>query len=104
MIVLLIFSWCYAQLEELKKEQGNIHKAIKEASSALRLVLQEAAEIRLLEKEKNKSPSCAIRIYVRINKVVWSMLSDDKPFAEAEINDMVSFFVIIIMIFIFTQQ
>lgn len=75
----------------MKQEQGNIGKAIKEASSALRLVLQEAAEIRLLEKEKNKSPSCAIRIYVRINKVVWSMLSDDKPFAEAEINDMVSF-------------
>ncbi|XP_074579905.1 protein SABRE-like [Curcuma longa] len=76
-------------LEELKKEQGNIRKAIKEASSALRLVLQEAAEIRLLEKEKNKSPSCAIRIYVRINKVVWSMLSDDRPFAEVEINDMI---------------
>lgn len=76
----------------MKKEQGNIRKAIKEASSALRLVLQEAAEIRLLEKEKNKSPSCAIRIYVRINKVVWSMLSDDRPFAEVEINDMVSFY------------
>jgi len=43
-----------------------------------------------MEKEKNKSPSYAMRISLQINKVVWSMLVDGKSFAEAEINDMVS--------------
>lgn len=43
-----------------------------------------------MEKEKNKSPSYAMRISVQINKVVWSMLVDGKSFAEAEINEMVS--------------
>lgn len=43
-----------------------------------------------MEKEKNKSPSYAMRISLQINKVVWGMLVDGKPFAEAEINDMVS--------------
>ncbi|WOK92495.1 protein SABRE-like isoform X1 [Canna indica] len=76
-------------IQGLKKEQGNILKAINEAYSELRLVLQEAAQIKLTDKEKNKSPSCAIKVSVRINKVVWSMLIDDKPFAEAEINDMI---------------
>lgn len=52
--------------------------------------MQKAAQLRLMEKEKNKSPSCAMRISTRINKVVWSMLADGKSFAEAEINDMVN--------------
>lgn len=43
-----------------------------------------------MEKEKNKSPSYAMRISVQINKVAWSMLVDGKAFAEAEINEMVS--------------
>lgn len=77
-------------MQGLEKEQGNIRKAIKEASSTLRSVLQEAAQLRLMEKEKTKSPSCALRVSVKINKVAWSMLADDKPFAEAEINEMVS--------------
>lgn len=73
----------------LRKELGNAQKARKEASSALRMALQKAAQLRLMEKEKNKSPSCAMRISMRINKVVWSMLADGKSFAEAEINDMI---------------
>jgi len=53
------------------------------------MALQKAAELRLMEKEKNKSPSYAMRISLQINKVVWSMLVDGKAFAEAEINEMV---------------
>lgn len=66
-----------------------MHKIRKEASSSLRLAMQKAAHLRLMEKEKNKSPSYAMRISMRINKIVWSMLTDGKSFAEAEINDMV---------------
>lgn len=67
-----------------------MRKSRKEASASLRIALQKAAELRLMEKEKNKSPSYAMRISVQINKVVWSMLVDGKSFAEAEINEMVS--------------
>jgi hypothetical protein len=56
----------------------------------LRIAMQKAAQLRLVEKEKNKSPSCAMRVSMRINKVVWSMLADGKSFSEAEINDMVN--------------
>ncbi|KAK8943364.1 hypothetical protein KSP40_PGU018540 [Platanthera guangdongensis] len=73
----------------LRKELGNAQKYRKEASSALRMALHKAAQLRLMEKEKNKSPSCAMRISMRINKVVWSMIADGKSFAEAEINDMI---------------
>lgn len=54
------------------------------------MALQKAAQQRLMEKDKNKSPSYAMRISLQIYKVVWSMLVDGKSFAEAEINDMVS--------------
>ena len=53
------------------------------------MAMQKAAQQRLMEKEKNKSPSYAMRISMQINKVVWSMLLDGKSFAEIEINDMV---------------
>ncbi|KAJ0982380.1 hypothetical protein J5N97_010635 [Dioscorea zingiberensis] len=76
-------------VQGLKKELGNIQKSRKAASVALRMALQKAAQLRLMEKEKNKSPSYAMRISMRINKVVWSMLADGKTFAEAEINDMI---------------
>jgi hypothetical protein len=33
-----------------------------------------------------------MRVSMRINKVVWSMLADGKAFSEAEINDIVSLF------------
>jgi hypothetical protein len=56
----------------------------------LRTAMQKAAQLRLMEKGKNKSPSFAMRISVRIKKIVWSMLADGKSFSEAEINDMVN--------------
>lgn len=68
----------------------NKKRSRKAASVLLRAALQRAAHLRLMEKEKNKSPSCAMRISLRINMVMWCMLADGKPFAEAEINNMVS--------------
>ncbi|XP_019225448.1 PREDICTED: protein SABRE-like [Nicotiana attenuata] len=76
-------------VQKLKKELVNAKKSKKVASASLRMALQKAAQIRLMEKEKNKSPSCAMRISLQINKVVWSMLVDGKSFGEAEINDMI---------------
>lgn len=78
-----------ALVHGLKKEFTNIQISRKAASTALRMALQKAAQLRLMEKEKNKSPSYAMRISMRISKVVWSMLADGKSFAEAEINDMI---------------
>lgn len=77
------------QVQRLKKELGNARKSRKAASASLRMALQRAAHQRLMEKEKNKSPSYAMRISMQITKVVWGMLVDGKSFAEAEINDMV---------------
>ncbi|XP_012446853.1 protein SABRE [Gossypium raimondii] len=76
-------------VQGLKKELVNAKKFRKEASAALRVTMQKAAQLRLMEKEKNKSPSCAMRVSVQITKVVWSMLMDGKSFAEVEINDMI---------------
>ncbi|GFY96064.1 similar to HYPERSENSITIVE TO PI STARVATION 4 [Actinidia rufa] len=76
-------------VHRLKKELGNAKKLRKGASSSVRMALQKAAQLRLMEKEKNKTPSSAMRISMQINKVVWSMLADGKTFAEAEINDMI---------------
>jgi hypothetical protein len=76
-------------VQRLKKELGGAQKSRKNASGSLRLALQKAAQQRLMEKEKNKSPSYAMRISMQINKVVWGMLVDGKSFAEAEINDMI---------------
>ncbi|GFP89565.1 upf0378 protein kiaa0100 [Phtheirospermum japonicum] len=75
-------------VQKLKKELTSAQKSRKAASASLRLALQKAAQLRLMEKEKNKSPSYAMRISLQINKVVWGMLVDGKSFAEAEINDM----------------
>ncbi|XP_072957703.1 protein SABRE isoform X1 [Typha angustifolia] len=85
----MVISGKLVLVQGLKKELLNIQKLRKTASSELRMALQKAAQLRLMEKEKNKSPSCAMRISMRINKVVWSMLADGKTFAEAEINDMI---------------
>jgi hypothetical protein len=76
-------------VEGLKRDLLNLQKSRKFASSALRKALQKAAQLRLMEKEKNKTPSCAMRISMKISKVVWSMLADGNTFAEAEISDMV---------------
>ncbi|XP_057820697.1 protein SABRE isoform X2 [Cryptomeria japonica] len=78
-----------ALVQNLKKELSNKRKARKAASALLRLALQRAAQQRLMDKEKNKSPSFAMRISWAIDKVVWSMLSDGKAFAEAEISHMI---------------
>ncbi|XP_027353731.1 protein SABRE isoform X2 [Abrus precatorius] len=75
-------------VQGLKRELVIAQKSRKAASASLRMALQKAAQLRLTEKEKNKSPSYAMRISLQINKVVWSMLVDGKSFAEAEINDM----------------
>lgn len=75
-------------VEGLKRDLLNLQKSRKFASSALRKALQKAAQLRLMEKEKNKTPSCAMRISMKISKVVWSMLADGNTFAEAEISDM----------------
>lgn len=76
-------------VQRLKKELVNAQKSRKAASASLRTALQKAAQLRLMEKEKNKSPSYAMRISLQINKVVWGMLVDGKSFAEAEINDLI---------------
>ncbi|KAK3149720.1 hypothetical protein QOZ80_3AG0221540 [Eleusine coracana subsp. coracana] len=76
-------------VEGLKRDLINLQKSRRSASSALRKALQKAAQLRLMEKEKNKTPSCAMRISMKISKVLWSMLADGNTFAEAEINDMV---------------
>nr|XP_017218041.1 PREDICTED: protein SABRE isoform X2 [Daucus carota subsp. sativus] len=78
-----------ALVQRLKKELGSARKSRKAASASLRVALQKAAHQRLMEKEKNKSPSYAMRISMQLNKVVWGMLVDGKSFAEAEINDMI---------------
>ncbi|XP_020218640.1 protein SABRE isoform X1 [Cajanus cajan] len=75
-------------VQGLKRELVIAQKSRKAASASLRMAFQKAAQLRLTEKEKNKSPSYAMRISLQINKVVWSMLVDGKSFAEAEINDM----------------
>ncbi|KAJ9560488.1 hypothetical protein OSB04_005648 [Centaurea solstitialis] len=79
-------------VQRLRKELVNAQKSRKIASASLRMAMQKAAHLRLMEKEKNKSPSCAMRISLQINKVVWGMLVDGKSFAEAEINDMASIY------------
>ncbi|XP_024963466.1 protein SABRE isoform X2 [Cynara cardunculus var. scolymus] len=76
-------------VQRLRKELVNAQKSRKVAAASLRVAMQKAAQLRLMEKEKNKSPSCAMRISLQINKVVWGMLVDGKSFAEAEINDMI---------------
>ncbi|XP_071741750.1 protein SABRE [Rutidosis leptorrhynchoides] len=76
-------------VQKLRKELGNAQRSRKMAAASLRTAMQKAAQLRLMEKEKNKSPSCAMRISLQINKVVWGMLVDGKSFAEAEINDMI---------------
>lgn len=75
-------------MKDLNTDFANLQKSRRSASSALRKALSNASQLRL-EKEKNKTPSCAMRISMKISKVVWSMLADGNTFAEAEINDMV---------------
>ncbi|KAF7817045.1 protein SABRE isoform X1 [Senna tora] len=75
-------------VQGLKRELVSAKKCRKAASASLRMAIQKAAQILLMEKEKNKSPSHAMRLSLKIDKVGWSMLLDGKSFAEFEINDM----------------
>ncbi|KAL8172011.1 hypothetical protein V2J09_023815 [Rumex salicifolius] len=76
-------------VKKMRNDLGNVQKSRKAAIASLRTTMQKAAELRLMEKEKNKSPSYAMRVSLQINKVAWSMLVDGKSFAESEINDMI---------------
>ncbi|XP_051126536.1 protein SABRE-like [Andrographis paniculata] len=76
-------------VQKLKLELSSAQKSRKAASASLRTALQKAAQVRLMEKEKNKTPSCAMHVSFQINKVVLSMLVDGKSFAETEINDLI---------------
>lgn len=73
----------------MKRELVSAKISIKDASASLRMALQKVKQQQLSEKEKNRSPSCAMHISLKIDKVGWSMLLDGKSFAEFEINDMV---------------
>lgn len=77
-------------VDGLRKAYLDVRQSRKTAYTALRISVKNAAELRLLEKDKNKRPSSAMRISLQINKVVWSMLLDGKTFAEVEIDNMVS--------------
>ncbi|KAJ1424739.1 FMP27, C-terminal [Sesbania bispinosa] len=55
-------------IQGLKRELVNAQKSRKAASVSLRMALQKAAQLRLTEKEKNKSPSYAMPISLQINK------------------------------------
>ncbi|OIW02537.1 hypothetical protein TanjilG_12851 [Lupinus angustifolius] len=85
----MIFGGRALLVQGLKRELVSAKISRKEAYAALRVEMHKAAQQRLMEKEKHKSPSYAMRISLQINKVVWSMLVDGKSFAEAEINDMI---------------
>ncbi|KAK4274188.1 hypothetical protein QN277_017454 [Acacia crassicarpa] len=76
-------------VQGLKRELASAKKSMKAASASLRMALQKAAQQQLFEKEKNKSPSFAMHISLKIDKVGWSMLLDGKSFAEFEITDMI---------------
>ncbi|KAH0929637.1 hypothetical protein HID58_015364 [Brassica napus] len=76
-------------VEELRKGYLDVRQSRKAAYTALRVAVKNAAEIRLLEKDKNKRPSSAMRISLQISKVVWSMVLDGKTFSEVEIHNMI---------------
>ncbi|KAL0741395.1 hypothetical protein Bca4012_082908 [Brassica carinata] len=76
-------------VEELRKGYLDVRQSRKEAYTALRVSVKNAAELRLLEKEKNKRPSSAMRISLQISKVVWTMVLDGKTFSEVEIDNMI---------------
>ncbi|KAG0631787.1 hypothetical protein M758_1G279100 [Ceratodon purpureus] len=74
---------------KLEAELGVKNKAVKLERKALRKALQGAAQQQLMVKEKNKTPSAAMRISWVFTKLAWQMLCDGESFADAEINNMV---------------
>lgn len=79
----------WKQALRLEGEFAVRSNAIKTERKALRKALQRAAQQQLMVKEKNKTPSAAMRISWVFTKLVWSMLCDGESFAEAEIKSMV---------------
>ena len=73
----------------MEAELGVKNKAVKLERKALRKALQGAAQQQLMVKEKNKTPSAAMRISWVFTKLAWQMLCDGESFADAEINNMV---------------
>ncbi|XP_010440972.1 PREDICTED: protein KINKY POLLEN isoform X2 [Camelina sativa] len=76
-------------VEGLRKAYTSVQQSRKTAYTALRTSVKNTAELRLLEKDKNKRPSSAMRISLQISKVIWSMVLDGKTFAEVEIDNMI---------------
>nr|XP_043614487.1 protein SABRE-like [Erigeron canadensis] len=76
-------------VQKLRKELVNSQKSRKAAAASLRMVLRKVAQQQLMEKDKNKGPSCAMRLSLQLKKVAWSMLLDGKAISEIEINDMI---------------
>lgn len=80
-------------MQKLRNEVVNAQRARKAAAASLKVVSRKAAQERLMEKEKNKGPPCAMGLSFKLKKVAWSMLLDGKPISEIEINDMVKPFI-----------
>lgn len=81
---------CWKQARRLEAGEFAVRKTAKRIErKALRKALQGAAQQQLMVKEKNKTPSAAMRISWVFTKLVWSMLCDGESFAEAEIKSMV---------------
>lgn len=76
-------------VQKLRIELVDAHKSRKAAAASLRVVSRKVAQQRLMEKEKNKGPSCAMRLSLQLKKVAWSMLLDGKSISEIEINDLI---------------
>jgi hypothetical protein len=83
----------------LEAELDIKNKALKLERKALRKALQGAAQQQLMVKEKNKTPSAAMRISWVFKELAWQMLCDGESFADAEINNMVCPFVSIFHVY-----
>nr|GEU34142.1 protein SABRE [Tanacetum cinerariifolium] len=76
-------------VQKLRLELVDAKKSRKAAAASLRVVSRKVAQQQLMEKEKNKGPSCAMRLSLQLKKVAWSMLLDGKSISEIEINDLI---------------
>lgn len=77
-------------MQKLRIELVDAQKSRKAVAASLRVVSRKVAQQQLMEKEKNKGPSCAMRLSLQLKKVAWSMLLDGKSISEIEINDLAS--------------
>ncbi|CAM6099053.1 unnamed protein product [Calypogeia fissa] len=83
------FGFQSAEIQMLEREFIAMRVERRSAYLTLRDTLQCAAQQRLMEKEKHRTPLAAMRISWAIDKFVWSMLCDGESFAEAEISSMI---------------